>query len=647
MFSWKPNRCQPVLPGRLSALSLCAFALVTAGITPPTHAAPPPTVAVTMQFKPVQPGIDFETPKPGELDKCRVEPAPANSGWVVYGAGGQVLRKFLDTDKDGTVDTRKFYNLGLEVYRDVDTNKNNKIDQCRWVNTGGTRWGVDRNEDGTIDQWLVISADEAAREAVSGVASNNPARIAAVMMSPEDMKTVGLSPTVAAKIKESTSNIANRVRSILSTDKTINRTSTWMRFDPQGESMVPKDEGRASTDLTLLGNPMAIVETGGKTAIIQIGEMVRINNVWKLTTVPRPIGADKTVTTTGILMQPAESNPGQGGMAYSKAVQGLLEQLQQVDKSTPNQGSTPAQRKAYAQARADILTRIIAESKEQDERDQWTRQLADGLALAVQGGGFPDGLDQLKKLEANIYRADKSSTLLPYVTFRRVSAEYNLRLNTSNNDKRQEAQKWYAGQLEGFWKQYPRAEDTPDVLFQLALGNEYVNNLDEAKKWYGQLARQFPKLDQGKKGAGAMRRLSMEGKPLQMSGTAIEGGQLSLSQYKGRVTLVHYWGTWCGPCTDDMPLLVALHEAYKADGFEIVGINMDPKGSESKIAAYKKKYRMAWKSLSEPGQLDGPLARDFGIVSAPTMFLIGKDGNVISRSASITDLKKDLPTLLK
>ena len=615
MFSWKPNR-------HWLAFRLCTIAILFAGMTPPTtHAAPPPTVAVTMQFKPVHSGVEYETPKPDELEDCRVEPAPANSGWIVYGAGGQVLRKFLDTDKDGTVDTRKFYNLGLEVYRDIDTNKNNKIDQSRWVNTGGTKWGLDRDEDGNIDQWLIISAAEAAKEAVSGLAAGDPNRIAAVMMTSQDMKAVGLSAAVAAKVTKSTSNITNSVKSVLAS-RAINRTSNWMRFDPQGESIVPKDEGRASSDLTILGNPMAIVDTGGKTSIIQIGEMVRINNVWKLTAVPKPISGDNAVTTTGILMQPTESSPDQGGLAYSKEVQKLLEELQRIDQSAPNPESTPAQRKAYAEARADVLNRIIAASDQPEESEQWTRQLADGLALAVQGGGFPDGLARLKKLEANVYRADKTSALLPYVTFRRISAEYSNRLQTSNNDKRQEAQKWYAQQLEGFWKQYQSAEDTPDVLFQLALGNEYVNNLVEAKKWYGQLARQFPRTDQGKKAAGALRRLSMEGKPLQMSGTAIEGGKLSISQYKGKVTLVHYWGTWCGPCTDDMPLLVALYETYRAKGFEVVGINMDPKGSESKIAAYKKKYRMSWRSLSEPGQLDGPLARDYGIVSAPTMFLI-------------------------
>lgn len=611
------------------------------------HAAPPPTVAQTMLFKPVQAGIDYESPKAEDIEKCRVEPAPANAGWVVLGPGGQVLRKFLDTDQDGTVDTRKFYNLGLEVYRDVDTNKNNKIDQSRWVNTGGTRWGVDRNEDGKIEQWLVISADEAAFEAVSGLVTNDPARTAAVLLTPADAQAVGLNAAIARKVAGETADVSNRIRDVLSATKTLNRTSRWMRFDPQSPSLIPKDEGKASQDLIILGNPMAIVETGGKTTIIQIGEMIRVNNVWKLTGVPTPIEGEKAIISTGLLLQPAESSSGPASLAYSKEVQALLQELQKVDQNSPGPGATRRQRSAYNEARANLLTQLIDSSKAAEEKLQWTRQLADGLALGVQEGAFPKGLERLKKLEAAVFRSDKTSKLVPYITYRRISGEYSSRLETSSNDKRQEAQKWYAQQLEGFSKAYPDAEDTPDVLFQLALGNENINNLSEAKKWYGQLQRQFPKTENGKKGAGALRRLNMEGKPLNMSGPTIEGGKIDLTKFKGKVVLVHYWGTWCGPCTDDMPFLVALHDTYNKRGFEIVGINMDPKGSESKIADYKKKYKMNWKSLSEPGQLEGPLARDFGIISAPTMFLIGKDGNVISRSTSTTDLKKVLPQLLK
>ncbi|MDB4614573.1 redoxin domain-containing protein, partial [bacterium] len=323
----------------------------------------------------------------------------------------------------------------------------------------------------------------------------------------------------------------------------------------------------------------------------------------------------------------------------------LLRKLGEWDEQGP--GNTRAEKTRYQNGRSQILQELIAASKTTEDRAQWIRQMADGMALAVQSGGYPDGLERLKAMESQQYKADRTSKLVPYITYRRISADYSLRLQTASNDKRQEAQKWYSEQLEGYWKAYPSSEDTPDVLMQLALGNEYQNNIAEAKKWYGQLVRQFGKTANGRKAQGALKRLSMEGKMFAMSGPAIEGGKLDISAYKGRVTLVVYWATWCTPCTADMPLLIALYDTYKKNGFEVMGVNMDPKGSDAKISAYKKKYKIAFNSLSEPEGLDGPLGLSYGIVSAPTMFLIGKDGRVLRRSVSITDLKRELPDFLK
>lgn len=628
----------------LGLRGLIIAAVVSATATA-SLAAPPPKVETTLRFKPAQQGVDIETPTSAEIEKCRVEPAAGNSGWIVYGAGGQVIRKFLDADGDGTVDTRKFYNLGMEVYRDIDTNKNNKIDQSRWLNIGGAKWGVDSDENGKIDRWLVISAEEAALEAVSALVSQDDARLSAVMLSAADIQTIGLSADLATEIREDTSGLAARIKSTLGSTKVLTQSSRWLRFDPQSASIVPKDEGKANQDLMILGNPMALIRTGEKDGIVQLGEMVRVGNTWKLTSMPVPIEGNDTVVGQGRIMKPEASKPGEGGLAYSPEIQKLLKSLQDIDEEGP--GTTQAERTRYHNRRAGVLKQMIGISKTEEERDQWNRQLADGLALAVQSGGFPAGLEQLKQLESQQYKANPKSALMPYITFRRISADYSQRLQTANDDKRQEAQKWYSQQLQGYWKSYPQAEDTPDVLFQLALGNEYQNNVAEAKKWYGQLERQFGRTLNGKKGAGALRRLSMEGKPFELSGPSIEGGNLSIAEYKGKVTLVVYWGTWCTPCTADMPFIVTLHKRYKKQGFEVMGINMDKKGSESRIAQYKKSQEIEFRSLSEPGGLDGGLALQYGVVSAPTMFLIGRDGRVLRRSTSISDLKRELPGLLK
>ncbi|MFG0296000.1 MAG: thioredoxin, partial [Maioricimonas sp. JB045] len=98
-----------------------------------------------MKYRPVQPGVDYETPDARDFSQCKVEVERSgkSSGWVVLGPQGQVLRRFVDSDGDNVVDQWRYYRHGLEVYRDIDTNGNSEVDQSRWLNTGGTRWGID------------------------------------------------------------------------------------------------------------------------------------------------------------------------------------------------------------------------------------------------------------------------------------------------------------------------------------------------------------------------------------------------------------------------------------------------------------------------------------------------------------------------
>ena len=97
-------------------------------------------------------------------------PASSTATWAGSSKGprGVILRKFVDTNDDNIVDQWSYYKDGLEVYRDIDSNFNGKADQYRWFHTGGSRWGIDTKEDGTIDYWKSISAEEVTRRGDCG-----------------------------------------------------------------------------------------------------------------------------------------------------------------------------------------------------------------------------------------------------------------------------------------------------------------------------------------------------------------------------------------------------------------------------------------------------------------------------------------------
>ena len=106
-----------------------------------------------------------------------------------------------------------------------------------------------------------------------------------------------------------------------------------------------------------------------------------------------------------------------------------------------------------------------------------------------------------------------------------------------------------------------------------------------------------------------------------------------------------FWSTWCKPCTEDLPQIRELYNQYRRKGFEVVGINLD--ATADPVAGYLKEHKVSWKQIHEPGGLDSRPAREFGIVTLPTMFVIDKRGKTTARNISVDDLKKDLPGLLK
>src|SRR5262249_22298861 len=132
-----------------------------------------------LAYRPTQKDVEVDTPTAAEIPKCKleVERQGSGSGWVLYGPQGQILRRFLDTNGDRGVDEFRYFKNGIEVYRDLDTNGNNKIDQSRWLNTAGSRWGIDKNEDERIDSWQILSAEEASREATLALVNRDERRL--------------------------------------------------------------------------------------------------------------------------------------------------------------------------------------------------------------------------------------------------------------------------------------------------------------------------------------------------------------------------------------------------------------------------------------------------------------------------------------
>jgi thiol-disulfide isomerase/thioredoxin len=610
------------------------------------------TVEQVLAYRPSQADVAFETPSKEEIAKCelKVDKEGGGSAWVLYGPQGTIIRRFVDTDGNKSVDQYRYFQHGLEVYRDLDKNENRKIDQMMWFNTGGTRWGVDTDEDGRIDEWKRLSAEEASREAIHAIAAGDERALAAVLINQNDLRKLGLSREVGEQILKAVSDPAAQMRQIVSGSKVLNSQTKWVRFDASMfmPNLIPPESGKAEQDLLVYENVMSIVQNGEETGFVQVGEMVRVGDVWKLTGIPRPVeGESLQVTAGGLLMQPAMAavgTPAAGGL--SEEVRVLLEQMQKLDEGAPGVNASLQAIERYNVARVGLLGQLAEAASTPEEREQWLKQKIDGIFTATQANAYPSGVDELRKIEAAITQESGNSALVPYVSYRRLLGDlYASRIHNAEPEKQQELQNWWSQQLQAFVQKYPTSEDAPDAMQQLAMSLELDGKVKEARVWYEQLATKYREAPAARRAVGALRRLGLVGQPLALTGKALGGGQIDTSQYRGRVVLVIFWATWCQPCTEDLPQILAMYQQYRRNGFEVIGINVDSPGAP--VQQYLEQYKVPWPHISEEGGLESRPALEYGVISLPTMIVTGRDGKVATVSASVEELKKQIPELLK
>jgi len=585
-------------------------------------------------------------PAADDAKLCKVLPHKASGavGWVVEDGRGATLRRFLDSNGDGKVDQWCYFKDGLEVYRDIDSDFDGKVDQCRWYSTAGIRWGVDREQDGTIDTWKMISPEEVTQEVVAALAKKDSDRFARVLLTQEELQSLGLGEAKATELATRVSAAGAKFKTLIGQPKGVTAETKWLQFSGSRPGIVPAGTEGSTKDLEVYEGVAAIVQSGSDHKQLLIGTLVRIGGAWRVIDAPQPGTESQTdMSAMGFFFR--TPTPGRtqvaGAGAPSEKTQAMLSELEKLDHAV-NRATSAEDQASLNSKRADLLERLAAESGKPEDRSAWLRQLADTVSAAVQSGGYPEGVKRLETLTQRLANGEEDAALAGYVRFRQLSAEYGLAVQAKGADFAKVQSEWLK-KLEQYVKDYPKSPDAAEAMLQLAVAQEFAGQEDDAKKWYGKIVSDFPELAVAKKAAGAKTRLESVGKVIDLQGKSPSGEIVELAKHRGKAVLIQYWATWCEPCKADMVVIRDLLEKSGNSGFSVIGVNLD--SNAQAVSSFLTENKLPWPQIYEEGGLDSRPAVEMGILTLPTMILVDRDGKVVNRNISASELGSELKRL--
>jgi thiol-disulfide isomerase/thioredoxin len=200
--------------------------------------------------------------------------------------------------------------------------------------------------------------------------------------------------------------------------------------------------------------------------------------------------------------------------------------------------------------------------------------------------------------------------------------------------------------VEEFIAAAPKDPRGSELLFQLA---RVEGNSEKQIAIYHRIIDQYPNSQYANMAQGMARQADAVGKPFDLTfNDAITGKKISvLKDLKGKVVVIDFWATWCGPCVGEMPHNKEIYSQYKDKGVEFIGVSLDQPAPEG-IDALKKfvtENAIPWPQYYQGNGWQSTFSSGWGIHSIPTVFIIDKKGNLFSVTAR-GQLETLIPQLL-
>lgn len=189
-----------------------------------------------------------------------------------------------------------------------------------------------------------------------------------------------------------------------------------------------------------------------------------------------------------------------------------------------------------------------------------------------------------------------------------------------------------------------KTDDVARILFMKAqLYLEIFDNTDKATALVKQIKTDFPDTQLGKNADDILDSIKKQEEVKKIQGALAKGAvfpefneqdvagkPLAVGNYKGKVLLIDFWATWCGPCVHELPNVIKTYEKYHDKGFEIIGISLDV--DKEKLTSFTKDQKMTWQQYFDGKRWENKLAVKYGVQSIPATFLLDGEGKIIGKN---------------
>jgi hypothetical protein len=599
---------------------------------------PPDMLEKSLKLKPTQKDVDIDVPTAEEAARCKIDFHNGHKGYIVSNQQGITLRLFLDQKNEGRINQWSYFKNGVEVYRDIDTDGNGTADQFRWLNSGGTKHGIDTNGDYVIDHWKSISAEEVSKEIVLAVASNDVRRFLRVVLNADELKKLALgeehNTAVVKKLETLNAGFADAVKTLQ-----LGQEVHWYQLNDVIPGIVPAGtSGNANdnaNDLLVLENTWATVgvKADGKEATkqISIGTLISIgNNNWRAVDLPKIYDENVVVSTFIPANALLNTLPQSTGPVNDESAV-LITQYQTLAAGLPKAEDRAKQYKDIV----FVMLKIVSKSPTQEDRELWVRLLTDTIMEAVQENAFPEGKAQMQQIFETFQKLGNTE-LAAYIRYRQMMVDFYTDMQ-SGKDELKTYTTWLDN-LEQLVKEYENTDTGIDAMLQLAVNKEMSDRSNaEPLKWYTKIAQVAAGKPVAEKAKGAIRRLNSEGQAVSYKTTDINGKPFDIASFNGSYVLLVFWDS---KNAAEVAGIKTATDALAAAGLKVVGVNLDTDTKAMQNTAAK---LTGWTQLHSSGGLDSPNAVYWGIQNTPHLILYGKDGKVVNPNVmNIETLKEEV-----